>query len=83
MNWTPATSTSPVAVADTVIVPLTTGFVGVAEAGFTVIETSALLEREPSSYVKSLSPDRFTEKPWDWSEACRQAQAVYETYYGV
>jgi glycine/D-amino acid oxidase-like deaminating enzyme len=57
------------------------GISGSAGIGHLLVQS--LLEREPSNYVKSLSPDRFTEKPWDWSEACRQAQAVYETYYGV
>jgi hypothetical protein len=41
------------------------------------------LASEPSGYVKSLSPDRFTEISWTWSEARQQARRVYETYYGV
>jgi glycine/D-amino acid oxidase-like deaminating enzyme len=57
------------------------GISGSAGIGHLLVQS--LLEPEPSNYVKSLSPDRFTEKPWDWSEACKQAQAVYETYYGV
>ncbi len=57
------------------------GISGSAGIGHLLVQS--LLEREPSNYVKSLSPDRFTEKSWDWSEACKQAQAVYETYYGV
>jgi glycine/D-amino acid oxidase-like deaminating enzyme len=57
------------------------GISGSAGIGHLLVQS--LLEREPSNYVKSLSPDRFTEKAWDWSEACKQAQAVYETYYGV
>jgi glycine/D-amino acid oxidase-like deaminating enzyme len=52
-------------------------------AGIGHLLMQSLLEREPSNYVKSLSPDRFTETRWDWSDACTQAQAVYETYYGV
>jgi len=52
-------------------------------AGIGHLLAQSLLERAPSNYVKSLSPDRFTEKPWEWGEACRQAQLVYETYYGV
>jgi glycine/D-amino acid oxidase-like deaminating enzyme len=43
----------------------------------------SLMEREPSHYVKSLSPDRFTERNWNWEQACKEAQNVYETYYGV
>jgi len=43
----------------------------------------SLLEPKPSAYVKSLSPDRFTETTWNWDDARRQAQQVYETYYGV
>jgi len=52
-------------------------------AGIGRLLVQSILEKNPSSYVKSLSPDRFTEKPWDWSKACKEAQAVYETYYGV
>ncbi len=43
----------------------------------------ALLEPHPSEYVKSLSPDRFTETSWSWDTAIRQAARVYETYYGA
>jgi hypothetical protein len=39
------------------------------------------LQGDPSPYVRSLSPDRFLPKTWEWSEVRRQAQAVYETYY--
>jgi len=52
-------------------------------AGIGSLLVQSLLEREPSSYVRSLSPDRFTESRWDWDAACKQAQSVYETYYGV
>jgi hypothetical protein len=31
--------------------------------------------------VRSLGPDRFAATAWDWSEARRAAQALYETYY--
>ena len=41
------------------------------------------LDSAPSDYVKSLSPDRFTEISWTWEEARRKAKHVYETYYGV
>jgi hypothetical protein len=42
-----------------------------------------MFEKKPSEYVKSLSPDRFTESSWNWKDAQRQAAHVYETYYGV
>jgi glycine/D-amino acid oxidase-like deaminating enzyme len=57
------------------------GISGSAGIGHLLVQS--LLEREPSNYVKSLSPDRFTETRWDWSDASKQAQSVYETYYGV
>ena len=41
----------------------------------------SMLEPDPSPYVRSLSPDRFTEQSWDWSSARQQAQHYYETYY--
>jgi hypothetical protein len=43
----------------------------------------SLLDPRPSPYVRSLSPDRYTERSWQWEEARRQAQRVYETYYGI
>jgi len=52
-------------------------------AGIGRLVHESIFERKPSEYVKSLSPDRFTEKPWDWNEARRDAAHVYETYYGV
>jgi glycine/D-amino acid oxidase-like deaminating enzyme len=57
------------------------GVSGSAGIGRHVVES--LLEAEPSAYVRSLSPDRFTETAWDWKTAQRRAQAVYETYYHV
>ena len=57
------------------------GVSGSAGIGRHVVE--ALLEPRPSAYVRSLSPDRFTETSWDWGEARRSAQAVYETYYQI
>jgi glycine/D-amino acid oxidase-like deaminating enzyme len=57
------------------------GISGSAGIGRLVYES--MFDRKPSEYVKSLSPDRFTEKPWNWSEARRDAARVYETYYGV
>jgi glycine/D-amino acid oxidase-like deaminating enzyme len=57
------------------------GISGSAGIGRLVVE--ALLDPDPSEYVKSLSPDRFTETTWDWDEASRRAARVYETYYGA
>lgn len=57
------------------------GVSGSAGIGRHVVE--ALLEPEPSPYVRSLSPDRFTETVWDWSAAERQARHVLETYYHI
>jgi glycine/D-amino acid oxidase-like deaminating enzyme len=39
------------------------------------------LTDDPSPYVRSLSPDRFTSRAWDRDEARRAAQRVYEDYY--
>jgi glycine/D-amino acid oxidase-like deaminating enzyme len=52
-------------------------------AGIGDLLVQSLMERQPSAYVKSLSPDRFTENGWDWDRACKGARSVYETYYGV
>jgi glycine/D-amino acid oxidase-like deaminating enzyme len=57
------------------------GVSGSAGIGRHVVE--ALLEPKPSSYVKSLGPDRFTETGWSWESARRKAQAVYERYYHI
>jgi glycine/D-amino acid oxidase-like deaminating enzyme len=57
------------------------GISGSAGIGRLLVES--LLDPNPSDYVRCLSPDRFTERPWDWDEARRQAQSVYETYYGA
>ena len=57
------------------------GVSGSAGIGRHVVE--ALLEPKPSAYVRSLSPDRFTESAWNWDEARRRAQAIYETYYHI
>jgi len=57
------------------------GISGSAGIGRLLVES--LLDPNPSDYVRSLTPDRFTERRWDWEEARRQAQSVYETYYGV
>jgi glycine/D-amino acid oxidase-like deaminating enzyme len=42
----------------------------------------SLLDSKPSAYVKSLSPDRFSDTKWNWDDACIQARKIYETYYG-
>ncbi|WP_029351852.1 FAD-dependent oxidoreductase [Bosea sp. 117] len=57
------------------------GVSGSAGIGRHVVE--ALTEANPSPYVKSLSPDRFTQAPWDFDEARRRAQHVLETYYHI
>jgi glycine/D-amino acid oxidase-like deaminating enzyme len=57
------------------------GISGSGGIGRLLVES--LFARERSAYVRSLSPDRFTEATWDWEEARRQAARVYETYYGV
>jgi glycine/D-amino acid oxidase-like deaminating enzyme len=57
------------------------GISGSAGIGRLLVE--ALLDPNPSEFVRGLSPDRFTEQPWNWETARREAQAVYETYYGV
>jgi len=57
------------------------GVSGSAGIGRHVVE--AMLDPTPSDYLQSLSPDRFTEKSWDWDIARKQAQHVYETYYCI
>jgi glycine/D-amino acid oxidase-like deaminating enzyme len=57
------------------------GISGSAGIGHLLVQS--LLDPKPSAYVKSLSPDRFTDTSWNWNDACRKAQMVYETYYGV
>lgn len=55
------------------------GVSGSAGIGRHVAES--ILDESPSEYVKGLSPDRFTETPWDWETARREARRCYETYY--
>lgn len=55
------------------------GVSGSAGIGRHVVES--MFEPEPSEYVRSLSPDRFSEQPWDWESACQEARHYYETYY--
>ena len=57
------------------------GISGSGGIGKLLVES--LLDPCPSAYVRSLSPDRFTEARWSWKEARLQAARVYETYYGV
>jgi glycine/D-amino acid oxidase-like deaminating enzyme len=57
------------------------GVSGSAGIGRHVVES--MLTADPSPYVKSLSPDRFTEQTWDWDTACTAARACYETYYHI
>ena len=57
------------------------GISGSAGIGQLLVES--LYENEPSEYVRSLSPDRFTETEWDWESARAEARRVYETYYSV
>lgn len=57
------------------------GISGSGGIGKMLVES--LLAPHPSPYVKSLSPDRFTESKWDWNTATLQARRIYETYYGV
>ncbi len=57
------------------------GVSGSAGIGRHVVES--ILADQPSPYVQSLSPDRFTERVWNWPSAQRQAQAVYESYYAL
>jgi glycine/D-amino acid oxidase-like deaminating enzyme len=39
------------------------------------------LGADPSPYVRSLSPMRFMPPSWNWEDARREAQTVYEEYY--
>jgi glycine/D-amino acid oxidase-like deaminating enzyme len=57
------------------------GISGSAGIGRLLVES--LFDEQPSDYVRSLSPDRFTETSWDWAAARRSAQRVYETYYAL
>jgi glycine/D-amino acid oxidase-like deaminating enzyme len=57
------------------------GISGSGGIGKLLVES--LFDPHPSDYVRSLSPDRFTETRWSWPDATIQAARVYETYYGV
>jgi glycine/D-amino acid oxidase-like deaminating enzyme len=52
-------------------------------AGIGRLLVQSLLEPRPGAYVRSLSPDRFTETSWRWDEVRQKAQRVYETYYDI
>ena len=56
------------------------GVSGSAGIGRHVVES---LGENPSNYVESLSPDRFSESDWDWATATVQARSVYEQYYAI
>ena len=56
------------------------GVSGSAGIGRHLVES--LLERDPSPYVRSLSPDRFADG-WDWDKAAASARRCYETYYAL
>ena len=56
------------------------GVSGSAGIGRHVVES---LGDNPSAYVNSLSPDRFTGTDWDWAGAAVSARKVYETYYAI
>jgi len=55
------------------------GISGSGGIGRMLVES--LFSPQCSDYVRSLSPDRFTDQPWDWRNATVQARKVYETYY--
>ncbi len=56
------------------------GVSGSAGIGQHVVES--ILDPNPSPYVKSLSPDRFSQS-WSWKTATRDARRIYETYYDL
>jgi glycine/D-amino acid oxidase-like deaminating enzyme len=55
------------------------GVSGSAGIGRHLVES--MLQPEPSSYVRSLSPNRFLQQPWQWESAQNEARHYYETYY--
>lgn len=57
------------------------GVAGSAGIGRYVVE--AMLEKNPGHYVKSLSPDRFTETGWDWMTAQRMAEDIRRNYVAL
>ena len=57
------------------------GVSGSAGIGRHVVES--MLDPNPSPYVQSLSPNRFTDETWNWDIACAQAQNIYQSYYDL
>ncbi len=57
------------------------GVSGSAGIGRHVVES--ILEENPSEYVQSLSPDRFTESEWDWETVTEKAREYYSNYYAI
>jgi len=57
------------------------GVSGSAGIGKYVLES--MVEKNPSDYVKSLSPDRFLDSNWNWSTAEEQSRGIYQTYYDL
>lgn len=43
----------------------------------------ALFDKRPSDYVLSMSPNRYLEHAWNWTEAQAAARRIYESYYAV
>jgi glycine/D-amino acid oxidase-like deaminating enzyme len=41
------------------------------------------LQPDPSPYVRSLSPARFTPRTWTWESAQNHAERVYQDYYSL
>jgi glycine/D-amino acid oxidase-like deaminating enzyme len=54
---------------------------GVSGSAGIALQLLESLGRDPSPYVRSLSPDRYLPRTWSWEEAQQRARAVYETYY--
>ena len=57
------------------------GVSGSAGIGKFLVES--ILEKNPSEYVKSLSPDRFLDTSIQWDKAEEQARGIYQTYYDL
>jgi len=57
------------------------GISGSAGIGRLLVES--IIDPNPSEYVRRLSPNRFTEHPWNWDDAQIQARRIYETYYDI
>jgi glycine/D-amino acid oxidase-like deaminating enzyme len=57
------------------------GISGSGGIGKLLVES--LFSDAPSDYVRSLSPDRFAQRPWNWEDAAVEARSIYETYYAA